>query len=123
MKKQELFYYNAYGEKLSRNFRCNSNIVSEIELPRPTRNRKLKEYCAMQSPRLPENLKSGDIVDLALGHPIILKQCVVLSSNGNPAPRAACLGNEIVSVFRYKNKRVWVMDVHVCLLSELGKKR
>lgn len=120
-KEQKLFYYSYIDGLPSSKFdpRC-VRVVSEVELPRPSKKHAGK--CACWSYNMFPDLESGEIVDIAMCDPIVLKKCEALSLRENPAPeefvKVMKRHEKTIVVFRYHGGRVWIDRAHVCLLKD-----
>jgi hypothetical protein len=95
------------------------HLVSEFPMPKPTKDERYRNDCAMNAPRLPE-LKIGSVVNLAIGDPVILKRCRFLGIMQDYEAASHHMTGKVYH-FSHKGKHFWVDYLHVCLLKDLGK--
>lgn len=125
--KRELFYYGLDGRMRKALWRLGDSVcVSEVKLPAPSR--KFDGLCCFWYPLIPNTVRVGDVVDIAIGDPIVLRGCKLLSRGSQKVPVEVRKGRldrfgigRGILTFRYKGGKVWVSAGHTCLLSKLKK--
>jgi hypothetical protein len=130
---RKLFFYNIDGKPMvaaewEDNYWNSPAIASEVKLPAPSK--KFAGECSLRYPFITDTAKIGEVIDIALGDPIVLRKCEFLSRGESRVPKKIrkelYLRSEILT-FRYKRYgiagRVWVNSLDACLLDDLKRNR
>ena len=130
--KRELFFYDIDGEPIDidndNDWRC-TVATSEVRLPAPSKSKKVVGKCSFRYSLITDTVKVGDVVDIAVGDPIVLRGCELLSRGKSRIPNKVweemgfCADD--ILTFRYKrygvDGRIWVYCHDACLLSDLER--